>query len=79
MRRERLEKEMVVKEMKEKEHHRRVLLSYVGLLVSSIFDTVVMLILFHRMRSLLKSVRCSTFLKTTKQWLKLSSKAEVRQ
>ena len=39
----------------------------------------VMLIMFRRTRSLLILVQCSTFLRTTKQWLKWSSKAEVQQ
>ena len=38
-----------------------------------------MLIMFRRTRSLLDLVRCCTFLRTTKQWLKWSSKAEVQQ
>ena len=35
--------------------------------------------MFCRTRSLLFSVRCSTFLRSTKLWLKWSSKAEVQQ
>ena len=38
-----------------------------------------MLIMFRQTRSVLNSVRCSTFLKITKQWLGWSSKAEVQQ
>ena len=35
--------------------------------------------MFHRTRSLFTSVRCSTFWRITKQWLKWSSRAEVQQ
>ena len=39
----------------------------------------VMLIMFRRTRSLLILVQCSTFLRTTMQWLKWSSRAGVQQ
>ena len=38
-----------------------------------------MLVKLRRTRSLLNSVRCSAFLRTSKQWLKWSSKAEVQK
>ena len=38
-----------------------------------------MLIMSRRTRSFLNSVRCCSFLRITKQWLKWSSKAEVQQ
>ena len=46
---------------------------------STIILNWAMLLLFHRTRSLLNLVRCSTFSEITKQWLKWSPKARVQQ